>query len=163
MFFHIESRYGHVMRLLRIEIALLSVGCAFQGSSGAADAALEVEVVAIRDMLGARHFDRTLAVDTLFAEPGQAPPAMTLVRRPAVRHRALVDSVDRPRATTGLDTLHVRASAPRFDGSEATISVTVSGRQGGDRKRNFYETIRFVLRRDGARWVVQQRQQLGIS
>ena len=134
------------------------------GSHRGEEAALKVEVVAIRDMLGARHSDRTLVVDTLFAQPGQAPPAMTLVRRPAARHRALVDSIDRPRMTTGRDTLYVRASAPRFDESAATISVTVSGRQQGEGRRgNFYETVRFALRRDGTRWVVVQREQLGIS
>jgi hypothetical protein len=148
------------MNVLRVGLALVVTGCVLHGRSGSANDALEVEVLAIRSMLGAR--EETVAVDTLFAQPGQAPPAMTTVRRPARRHRALLDSIAGQRSASTRDPLRVRASAPSFDGATATISVTVDG-PGARPGRRFYETVLFVLRRDGGRWVVHERTQLGIS
>ncbi|HSQ03931.1 MAG TPA: hypothetical protein VLN59_07850 [Burkholderiales bacterium] len=88
---------------------------------------------------------------------------MTARVRPAQRHRSVIDSLNSLAMRGGTDTLRVRASDPQIRGETATISVTVDGRVSASSKRHFYETVAFVLRRDGTRWVIRSRTQIGVS
>ena len=58
------------------------------------------------------------------------------------------------RGTLGV--LRVIASAPRFQGNEATSTVTVDS-------AGFYETVAYVLERHGVGWRIAKRTQLGIT
>jgi hypothetical protein len=87
---------------------------------------------------------------------------MTTQIRPGPRQLILTDSIQSLQFRGGPDTLRVRASEPVLQGDSTTISVTIDGRSAGSWRR-FYETVRFVLRRDGARWVIRSRTQLGIT
>lgn len=122
-----------------------------------------IELTAVRAALGSRR-PGLIIVDSVFARPDQAPPAMTAQIRPGPRQRMLTDSIQSLQVRGGPDTLRVRASEPVLRGDSATISVTIDGRSPGRRiTRSFYETVRFVLSRDGARWVIRSRTQLGIT
>ena len=152
-----------MLRSLIYLVALAAAACSPRNSSTSEDELLAVEVAAARDLTG-RYRPGSLTVDSAFAAPGQAPPAMTQVVRPAGRHRALVDAVQSDVAPTSLDTLQLRLSEPQITPLGATVFVTIGGRlQIGHSRGGFYETVRIVLRRDGQRWVIRDRDQLGIS
>jgi hypothetical protein len=121
-----------------------------------------VEMVAIRALLASYTPGRVI-IDSLFAVADQAPPAMTTRARPPARQRLLVDSLVTLQVRGGLDTLHVRASEPQIRGDSATICVTVDSRSVGGGKYRSYETVAFVLQRDGSRWLIRGRTQLGVS
>lgn len=122
-----------------------------------------IELIAVRGLL-APYRPGLLTIDSIFAHPDQAPPGMTTSIRPAPRQQLLIESLQSLVTRGGHDTLRVRASEPHIRGRTATISVTVDGRlaTGRDRSR-FYETVAFVLERDGARWLIRSRTQLGVS
>lgn len=142
---------------MKLLTAFVVLGLAF-GQTG--DAALGVELAAASDLV-ARYQPAQLIVDSVFARPGEAPGPRTTDVRPSPRQRALADSMGRIVArSAGRDSLVVRASAPRITSGDASISVTVSGRL---QNRGFYETIAYVLRRNGSRWEIAGRTQLGIT
>jgi hypothetical protein len=142
---------------MKLLIAFVVLGLTL-GQTG--DAALGVELAAASDLV-VRYQPARLIVDSMFVRPGEAPGPRTSEVRASLRQRALADSLGRIVArSTGRDSLVVRASAPRFTSGEANISVTVVGRL---RNRSFYETIAYVLRRNGSRWEIAGRTQLGIT
>jgi len=142
---------------------VIAGSCALNRAASSEDAALAVEVVAVRSVTG-QYALGVLHLDSVFAHPDQAPPAMTGQLRPTSRHRALADSIRKDIVRTSRDTLRVRASEPRISGRVATISVTIDGRLVAGHPRNgFYETVALVLYYDGSRWIVRKRTQLGIS
>jgi len=142
---------------------ILAGSCALNRTVSSEDEALAVEVLAVRNVTGQYPFG-VLHLDSVFAHPDQAPPAMTGQLRPASRHRALADFIRKDMLRTSRDTLRVRASEPRISGRVATISVTIDGRSAAGHPRNrFHETVAFVLYHDGSRWIVRERTQLGIS
>lgn len=102
-----------------------------------------------------------VVVDSLFAMPGQAPPAMTARARPAARQRHMADALRPQPASGAADTLRIRASDPQIRGRTATVTVTVDGRASGGRP--FYETVAYEFEYDGTRWQLRSRTQLGIS
>lgn len=129
----------------------------------AGDNAFAVELAAARDLLS-RYRPAALTLDSLFARADEAPPSMTHDVRPAARQRVLTDSLRALLVPSGRDSLVIRASQPRISGTEASISITVSGRlANGHPRGSFYETVTFTLRRDGQRWRVADRRQLGVS
>ena len=143
-----------------IAVSLAIVGPFAASAQGPAST---VELAAIRAALVSYRPGR-LTIDSVFARPDQAPPAMTLRIRPASRQRTLVDSTQSLQVRGRTDTLRVRASEPLIRGDTATISVTVDGRLAEARpSKRFYETVQFVLVRGGVRWVIFTRTQLGVS
>ncbi len=150
--------------LFAIAAVLVSAGaCAARSSNADGDSSLEVELAAVRSLLGA-YSPGSLTVDSIYARSGEAPPSLTAETRPSDRHHALSDSVRLGVANGGGDTLRVRASAPDIRGRSAAISVTVDGRLANSHRRGgFYETVAFVLEKDGSRWVIRERKQLGVS
>jgi hypothetical protein len=131
-----------------------------QASQPDEGSSLAVEVAAMRSALTSYRV-RSLSVDSAYARPDQAPPAMTKNLRPMSRQRALSDSL-RPRSSDNVsgDDVRISASRPVLESDRATISVTVHVRTT---RGPSYETVSFVLRRRGTGWAVQQRTQLGIS
>ena len=101
-----------------------------------------------------------VAVDSLFAVPGQAPQASTNRARPHVRQELFTDLIQ-SKVAGAADTVRIRASDPEIRGNTATITVTVDGtaRDG----RRFYETVEYVFHFDGRRWQLRSGVQLGIS
>jgi len=154
-------RRRHVPRVL-LGICLIGEAGCFRAAVSPSDPALEVELVATRSVLRSYH-PAALSVDSVYAQPGHAPPMMTDRVRPAGRQRAFNDSLRRDVERVGGDTLRVRASEPMVKGRTATISVTIDGTLAGRRPGAYYETVSFVLEHDGKQWIVRERSQLGIS
>lgn len=102
-----------------------------------------------------------IEVDSLFAVPSQAPPALTARARPHARQGLLAQLIQSSRVTGAVDTIRIRASDPEIRGRTATISVTVGGTARGGRR--FYETVAYVFEFDGTRWQLRSRVQLGVS
>jgi hypothetical protein len=148
------------MRSLILAFALASIPA---GGAPAQSDTLAVELAAINALLSAHAGGHVIVLDVRFASPGQAPPSMTTTPRPVTRQRALEDAIGPLNASASTDTLYVQASAPIFQGSVATVSITVSHRGRAGRRRRFYETIEYQLGRESGRWVIQRRSQLGIS
>jgi hypothetical protein len=147
-------------------MVLLAATSVFRGEPSiapaqSADPALAVEVAAARAMLAGYH-PRFLGVDPRFARAGEAPPAPTGELRPAARNRALTDSLSTLVVPSGTDSLVIQASVPSISRTDASISMTVSGRSGGSRGV-YYETIALTLRRERQSWRVVGRRQLGIT
>ena len=136
-------------------LALATItGCVRADPVDSVDGPLAVELLATRSVM-ANHSAAEILVDSLFAWPDQAPSPPTRDVRPAGRQRELQDAMTRDaRGTSGV--LRVVASAPRFRGNEATITVTVDS-------AGFYETVAFVLERYGVGWRIAKRTQLGIT
>jgi hypothetical protein len=154
---------GGMVMGARARLLLFAIGCLLPGSATAQDDTLAVEALAIRDLLGAHPHGGVIALDVRFAAAGQAPPGMTGMQRPLARQRALEIAIALLGDSATTDTVHVQASAPLLQGDTATISVTVSWRGSPERRRSFYETVAYVLRRQPGRWVVHRKSQLGIS
>jgi hypothetical protein len=154
-------RHRRMPRVLLGIFLIGEAGC-FRAAVSPSNPALEVEVVATRNVLRSYH-PAVLSVDSVYAQAGHAPPSMTDGVRPARRQRAFNDSLRRDVERIGGDTLRVRASEPMIKGRTATISVTIDGTLGGGRPGRFYETVTFVLDHDGKQWIVRKRNQLGIS
>lgn len=151
------------MKVMWLAMLAVATTSACLGSQRAApDPDLEVEIVAIRDVLG-RYRPAVLTVDDEYVEEGHAPPPGSGQRRPAKRHQALSDSLRRDATNPRGDTLRIRASVPQLRGQSASVHVTVDGRLPGGHRPAFYETVAIVLERVGSRWIVRERTQLGIS
>ncbi len=159
---HMASRLSAVSRCVLGGAMLTAAACAHGRAPIVEDPALTIELIAVRSVLGPYRFG-VVIVEPTFAHPDQAPPAMTQQVRPAIRQRALADSLQLSVSPGRRDTFHVRASEPRIRGREATISVTVSRDARRGRRDRFYETVAFVLEHTGSRWIVRERTQLGIT
>ena len=121
-----------------------------------------IELAAARALL-ASHQPGVIVVDSVFALPDEAPPRMSSRTRPAERQRLLLDSLRVLETRGSSDTLRVRISEPQIHGDTASISVTIDGRSSGSGNSRFYETVAFLLQREGSRWVVRRRTLLGES
>lgn len=143
-------------------VVLLAASSASRADAQSARDTLAVETLAVRAMVG-KFVVAAATVDSLFAQPDQAPPAMTGVSRPAARQRALAEAAREARRDAKGDSLRVRVSNPSFRGDVARISITVDQFSVRARRRGAYETVVFTIARMGDRWVVRERVQLGIS
>ena len=151
------------MKIIRLALLAVAAGAAcLRPPHPAGDAELQVEIIAIRDVLR-QYSPALLTIDRGYAEAGHAPPPATGQLRPAERHRALVNTLRGGTLNPRGDSLRVRVSAPQVRGKTATSDVTVDGRLAGGHPGAFYETVALVLERAGERWVVRKRTQLGIS
>jgi hypothetical protein len=120
---------------------------------------LRAEVVAARDLLSAYPRQQVLLASN-YAVPDQAPPATTDERIPTATVDFILGALDRPVGTGGLI---VRFSKPRIEGTTATLTVTVDFPDERQPGRRGYETVRYVLERQGTTWTIRERTQLGIS
>lgn len=150
--------------LLIVGLAMSASFVRAQGRESSEKDAFEVELIAISDLLASPDGKgRVIVLDPHYVEAGHAPPGIPLGRRPLTRQRSLHSAIRLMGDSTG-DSLLVRASQPRFNGSEATLCVTISHRGIPGRRRSaFYHTVEYVLRRESGWWVIQQRNSLGIS
>ena len=150
--------------LLIVGLAMSASLVHAQGRESSENDAFEVELMAISDLLaGPDARGRLIVLDPRFAETGHAPPSVSLGRRPTLRQRSLHSAIRLMGDSTG-DTLLVRASQPQFGRLGATVCVTISHRGIPGRRRGaFYQTVEYVLRRDAGRWVIQRRNELGIT
>lgn len=153
---------GDMKLLLVAMLAIMPTSGCSRSREIDADPALEVEIVAIRNVLS-QYRPSIVTVDQGYVQPGHAPPSGTGQRRPAQRQQTLADSIKQDATDPRGDTLRIRASVPEVRGQTATIHVTVDGRLAGGHPGAFYETVSLALERIGSRWVVRKRTQLGIS
>lgn len=148
--------------LATVLLASGPLGAAVQPAPAVPEAAvLQIEIAAARDLLRG-HAGYRVIVDARFAEPEQAPPALTKELRTAARTAALADSLARGRPVHGATAI-VRLSRPRLRGDTADVSATVDFPSAHAPGRRGYETVRYRLERGPGGWRVRQRTQLGIS
>ncbi len=143
-------------------ILALALACIPACNASVQDDTLAVELMAIKDLVSAHAGGRVIVLNTHFVTPGQAPPAITTTPRPTTRQGELESAISLVSASAITDTLYVEASAPVFQGSAATVSVTVRHREKAART-GFYETVEYFVGREFGRWSIQRRTQLGIS
>jgi hypothetical protein len=147
---------------LLVSLWLTAQAACFRSALSPSADPFDVELTAMQDVLSL-YRPMLFSVDSMFAQADQAPPAPTGRARPAARHRTLNDSLQSAVARVGGDSLRIRASEPSISGRRANISVTIDGRLARSGARRFYQTMALMLERDGNRWVVRERRELGIS
>jgi hypothetical protein len=67
------------------------------------------------------------------------------------------------RRPLGRGGLIVRFSKPVIEGNRATVAVTADFPDGRQPGRRGYETVRYLLERQGPVWTIRERVQLGTT